>query len=175
MRLRILAFLAAFFASLLLIPFTCQANANNDLATILAAAKPGQAYADLSFLTVKKVMGKAKLYQGQTGDINVYVWVDNGVVDSLFLTVKGKLYPDWATTVVISLGKPDTDCSGEQGRLLRYSTNNFEYYLVLLNKNGNRDFLPDLTVFVRGSGHERNELYHEDGDIWLSTLKSNNN
>jgi len=175
MRFKIAAFLSTVLAVILLSLLPCQASDANDLETILASAKPGESFANLPCLTVNKVMGKAVMYEGKMGDISIYVWVDNGIVDSLFLTVKGRLCPTWTVTATNNLAAASVDYTNNNGRILRYFNNDFEYYLVLLDKNEHKDLLTDLTVFRRGTGHEVNEIYHEDGDIWQAYFNPSQN
>jgi len=175
MRLKIAAFLSVLFTIISFCILPCQASDDDDLAIILAGAKPGQPFTSLPCLTVKKVIGTAVMYEGKMGDIRIDVWVESGVVDSLFLTIKGRLCPTWAAAAPEDLGRPNVDYTSADGRLLRYFNNNFEYYLVLLNKNESKDLLTDLTAFRRGPGHDGNELYHEDGDIWQAFFHPSQN
>jgi hypothetical protein len=162
-----LTLLLLLFASL-----PCQAGDAEDLQRILAGIKPGKPFVKTTFLTVSRTAGKDVLYEGRLGDIDILAWVCDGIADSLFLTVKGRQCPAWGPVVADAFAPPTLRTGNYRGQMLRYTAADCEYYLVLVNKYEDKNFLTDLTVFRRGASHEINERYHEFADIWTEILSS---
>lgn len=169
-RWAILIILAIFWT--VFIPRICQANEAGDLEKVLSVLKPGQKFSRPSFLTAAKVINTDVMYEGRLGDITILAWVESDIVDSVFLTVNGKLCNTWTPIIAKYLDEPAITKTNRKGQFLRYYNNDYEYYLVLLNKQSSRDPLTDLSLFRRGPEHQYNERYHESGDIWLSIFST---
>jgi len=163
----LLTFLALFCASL-----PCLAGDAEDLQLILASVKPGQPFVKPAFLTVVRTAGTDVLYEGKLGDIEILTWVQGGVSDSLFLTVRGRHCPSWGQVIATTFAPPNITSGNFRGQMLRYANADFEYYLVLVSKYEDKNLLTDLTVFRRGAGHEINERYHEFADIWTEIFST---
>ncbi len=150
----------------------CQAGDADDLQLILAGLKPGQPFVKPAFVTVARTAGKDVMYEGKLKDIEILAWVQDGVTDSLYLTVRGRQCAAWGPVVIKAFAPPSATAGNYRGQMLRFAGADLEYYLVLVSRHQDKNLLTDLTVFRRGAGYEINERYHEFADIWIDIFST---
>lgn len=167
--------LLALVLTLLMLPgavMPCQASDAEDLQFILSVLKPGQPFVKPAYLTVARMSGKDIMYEGKVKDVEILAWVQDGIADSLYLTVRGRQCPAWSAVVAKAIAPPSSSTGNFRGQMIRYTSADLEYYLVLVSRYQDKDLLTDLTVFRRGAGHEINERYHEFADIWTEIFST---
>lgn len=172
MARRIPLVLLLVFAVLLGSAPSCRAGDTEDLQLILSFVKPGQPFTKPAFLKISRTVGKDVMYEGRLSDIEIFAWVQDGITDSLFLTVRGRQCPAWGQVVAKAFAPSDTRVGNVRGQMLRFTSAELEYYLVLVDRYEGKNLLTDLTVFRRGDGHDFNERYHEFADIWADIFST---